>query len=80
MAMPLLAATDATLVTTAWCELATTVRPRTVSWVSVRSGVVSVGACAVPRSKAWTSEPLLTDSVSVVLVPSASTLVLAPLI
>src|ERR1044072_2089202 len=61
MAIPLLAASEATLVTTAWCELATTARPRTVSWFSVRSGAVSVGAWAVPRSKAWTSVPLFTD-------------------
>ena len=48
--------------------------------LGLRSGVLSLGAWAAPRSKAWTSVPLLTESVSVVLVPSASTLVLAPLI
>ncbi|MGY4331635.1 hypothetical protein ACVWWG_006052 [Bradyrhizobium sp. LB7.2] len=80
MAMPLLAASDATLATTAWCELATTARPRKASWFSERSGVLSLGAWAAPRSKAWTSVPLLTDSASVALVPRASTLVFAPLI
>jgi hypothetical protein len=69
-----------TLVTTAWCELATTARPFTISWVSLRSGVLSVGAWKPLRSFACASVPLLTDSVSVELVPSASTLVLGPLI
>ena len=80
MAMPLLAESEATLVTTAWCELATTARPFTISWVSLRSGVLSVGAWKPLRSLACAKVPLLTDRVSVELVPSASTWVFTPLI
>ncbi len=79
IAMPVLAARLATLATTAWCELATTARPFTVSCVSVRSGVLSVGALKEPTLKACASVPLLTERVSDELVPSASTLVDAPL-
>jgi hypothetical protein len=80
MEMPEPADRVATLVTTAWCELATTARPRTLSWVSLRSGVVSVGALKPPRSIACASVPLLTESTSLALVPSASTFVVVPLI